>query len=245
MAQELETVAQVQQTEAVTPDTVQSSDEGQLQAKPEPHDGIQKRFDEITREKHEAKREAEALRSALEEQRQQTAMLMASMVQRQTAVPQPDPWANIDPGDRQRLEAVMAARVDPTVQQLRTELAQIRQTQAHQEFQTLAAKEDPRVAERAQKLMGEWQRAGLPGWKMTDALIYARGELMAQGASAAAVARDNQGRFAASAQHVPAAASTPPPPAPRVAQGLPADLDRRPLEEQIALLEKHLDGKSF
>lgn len=228
---------EAQQTPAETVEQPHQQDQVESQAPARSR--YQERIDELTRARHEAERQAQAQAAALAEKDAQVARLLEMVAQRAPAV-QAAPTIEVEPEVRQRVEAV----VNPQVQALEQRLAQMTAKLEHQEFQTLAAKEDPRVMQQAQKLMADWKRGGYSGWEMKDALIYARGMLGVAETAQVTQSRNERGQFAASAQNVMASQSAPPPPAPTKA-GLPADIDRRPLEEQLALYEKHLDGKIF
>lgn len=238
---------QPQQTQAETVDQVQTANEGQTpQANPGQHEGFQKRIDQLTAQRHELDREWQAKYEAQQAQMNRLLEIMAAGQQAQThGAPPADPWADVAAEDRARLERVLQAKLSPLERQLAEVTRKYEATTAVQQIQQYAQQDPPQVVQLAQQLMQAWIAQGKGGWVPEDALIYARGKLLpADAAARAAQARNERGQFVASAQHV-TSTQGPPPPAVRPAQGLPADIDRRAPEEQVALYEKHLDGKFF
>lgn len=239
MAQETDVNAQTQQSPAETVE--QANQAGQGQVAPEGQSsGVQKRIDELTAEKWEAKRRADAIQQQLADSQAQLAKAMEIMANNQQVQAVASPVDNLDPEARKAIEALVQSKVKG----YQAQVQEMSQALERQEFATKATGEHPDVVARANQLFLNWQRQGASGFKMIDALVYARGEMAGQDLSAATRARNERGQFAASASNVASAQSAPPPPAVRTS-GLPADLSQRPLDEQIALLEKHLDGKSF
>ena len=241
MGADNEVLDQTQQVAAETPEQVPVQDEGQVeQANPGQHPGFQKRINELTAEKHEARRQAEALQAQLQAREEMMARMMAQVLERGSPN-QPDPAADLAPEDRKKIDAL----VNPKVAALEKSLYQMQMRLEQQQFATQLAQEPPAVADLAQKLLGQWRSQGLQGWAMEDAIMFARGRLLGQDTAAADRARNERGQYIAGNQQVTRTQSAPPPPAPRSDQGLPADFDRRSPQEQADILEKRLEGKYF
>ncbi len=209
--------------------------------------GFQTRIDELTAKRYAAERRAEEISQQKDAQiAQLLEMVNRTAVQQQTATP--DPLADLAPEQRQLLENYKRATIDPVVKALQTELSQLKTGfQTQQAMQYVASKaaptDSPAVVQKAQELMAYWTRSGASGWIPEDALVYARGLLGTQ--APVQQPRAQNGQFMQSSQNVMSGQAAPPAPVSRVNQGLPADIEQRPLDEQIALFEKHLDGKQF
>ena len=231
--------ASAQQAPAETVEQPNQTGEGQVQ--PEVHtSGIQKRIDELTAQKYEEKRRADAIQQQLLDSQAQMARMMEMITNQQVVAPQPNPADDLDPEARRAMEALMA----PKYKALEARVAHMDQLLERQEFQARASSEHPDVVARANQLYSHWQKIGAAGFKMVDALVYAKGELAGVDQTAASRARNERGQYTASAANVMQSQSAPPPPVARTS-GLPADIDRRPLDEQLRLYEQHLDGKTF
>lgn len=148
--------------------------------------GVQKRFDEMTRQLHDAERRAaEAQNAAME------AMSLAARSQQAPVAPAPQTPtfkveipAGMDPAAAQffgQLTNQFQAALDH--QRLATEKAmaqlgaQTGQQSAHLQLQMRLASEPPAVQDMAQKLMADWQRSGKSGWAPEDAISFTRYQL--------------------------------------------------------------------
>jgi hypothetical protein len=203
----------------------------------QPNEGFQRRIDELTRARREAER--------LAEERQQQLLAVLERVASQAPVPpapvkEADPFEDLNPEDRVRLQKAFDARLAPLQRQLEETNQFIRSQQATQQVQAQAAQEPPEVVQRAQQLMQAWSAKGKTGWEPIDAVRYAKVMLMEEGKyvppAPATQPRASNGQYMSSASQVTSASPTPAP-APRK-KGLPADLENRPLEEQIKIMEE-------
>lgn len=237
---------QPEQTQAQTGEVPQVAGQEVPQANPGQHEGFQKRIDQITAQKHDALRQAEMYQQMLMEKEAQLTAALSQMGRPQHQEPLPDPLADLSPEDRRRIEAAVKTYVAPLESRLKQndEYIAFQQQQMQQfAFEQQAAKESPEVVELAKKRLDQWQRKGLKGFVMADALIYARGEL---GASApAAPARNAQGQFTAqpAPTNVTMSQTAPPPSATRAVQGPPANFEALPLEKKLEYWAKTLGDK--
>lgn len=230
--------------QTVVPDAAQAQVAAPTQPPPQESNGIQKRIDELTAEKYEARRAAEALQQQNAELTNNLARLMAQQVEARYEQARPQaPDVEIDEGTRKILDAYVAPKLgaqERTIRALQEQLAQAEYAQA-------AAKFEPLVQARAKDLMNAWSRGGQTGWTPQDALIYAQGEL------ALRTPRDEKGRFTtppaqkppevftrAPAQVAPAAPGSAV--APEYLNPTSPEYDAN---KAIAYYEKTLDGKAF
>ena len=222
MDNENDTNAQVQDTQ---PDTGNPVDQQQTPEAPKEnqHQGYQARIDELTRARHEMARQNAELTATV-------ARLAAQVAETGRQAPQGPQLPELDPEQKQVLDAYFQNHVAP----LRQELEQARMAAFAGQLYQASPGEDPRVLQRAQELLPAVLKAG---WAASDALNFARGEIYAQERGGQVQARDERGRFN-SQGHVMTASGAPPPPQQRGAAPLPPNFDSLPPDKQLEILEK-------
>lgn len=135
-------------------------------------EGVQKRIDELTFQKHEAERR-------FQESQQMNQQLLMSMTQgqiHQQAPVQQAPQVEIDPEQRKVMEAYMA----PLLAQHQRQLAQMAFQSGQAQLQAALQGQHPAVAKRTQEI---WQdavskRAHENGFTPAQALTWAKGEMV-------------------------------------------------------------------
>jgi hypothetical protein len=205
---------------------IEGQDEGGTE---EPrYKGFQARVDELTKEKHEARAEAERVRSREAELLSTIARLSERPAEMQRA---PDaPVAQLEPETQRAIEAMLR----PHIERLEKATQQASQTATLSRFEQITMNVAPAIKERAMHLLPGVLKRGLP---MEDALQFAAGELYLEGklsASAPVVQLRTPG-----GQFTPAmmtSVGTPPAVAPPAAKGLPANFDRLPFKERMKIL---------
>lgn len=207
---------------------------------PPQQNGIQARIDELTREKYEARRAAEAMQQQNAELMNNYARLLANQVEARHAPAEPE--VEIDPATKKLLDQYLGPKFQHQEQTIRALQKQLAQT----EYQQVASKFDPLVQARAADLLRDWESRGMAGWTHKDALIYAQGELGSQ------IPRDTKGRFAAPQVGKQPETLTRAPAAAPVSSGTSGTPDYvNPASEHydankaLAFYEKTLDGKVF
>lgn len=222
--------AQGEPTAAPTP--------GSQDVNPNRNEGIEKRIAELVAGQHEWQRRFEEERN----QREQAQQMLATVFQQQQAQFQqqrPDPYAGIEvePEERQKVEAVM----NPFLQRMADQQRQMEAMLARQRARSYAERvvnNDPRVADLAERFVAEWSQKGYTGWAPEDATRYALGVLTEQ----ERVKNAGQ-RPAPQNQPVappPLLTQNAPPPVPEYRARRPANFDQLPAEKQMAILEQEV-----
>lgn len=191
--------------------------------------GVQARIDELTARLRETERQAK------EKDDQLMAALQAMAVAQPVYQAPQAPPVEIDPEEKRRLDAILGPQLAALEAQNKRVEAMLSQFQ----FQQAAQSAPSEVQAEAQKLLGAWKSQGKTGWVPEDALLVAEAIVArkkGQSASGATQQRQefNQQQQAISQQPVGGA------PAPSIRRGVPADIDKRPLAEQIAILSKEI-----
>lgn len=205
------------------------------QAQPNPHDGIQKRIDELTAKAYQAQRMAEEA-SARE------AKLMELLVN-QHAQPAPAPQQpefnipdNVDPEQVRIIENI----VRRTTAQYESKQAQFEQFLSQQRLQQAAAQvNDPGIADAASRIYADWNKRSLKGWNPEDALVYAAGQKYLEAQKQSAAAQNTRQQFARVEQPLSAQAA-PAPVTTSSARPIPANIDSWPFEKQAEFWEQRL-----
>lgn len=171
---------------------------------------------------------------------EQNSMLLGTLAELATksSAPASQTQVQIDPEEAARVRAVLA----PELQRLESMNAQLLARLGQQEFQAATTGEDPRVVARAKELEGQWRAARLTGWKPTDAITYARGEVAGADQLAQRQAQASRQQFQSSnpvlqggnAQPVVAQMDT-----------VPADLGQWSIDKQVAFWEKRSGDRPF
>lgn len=148
-------------------------------------DAVQKRFDEMTAERHELVRQMNAMGENMNAVLAQNAALALRV--NAPVVTQPTIPEGIDPAVLQYLSQTMGASLKAELASVKGELQQmiggVRANQQQTEMQQALVGADPVVAKEAIRLRAEWDKAGLTGWTAKDARIYAEGQLAVQRAN--------------------------------------------------------------
>lgn len=221
-----DTNAQVQETQADPgQDTTQTQADEASQDRQQT--GFQARIDELTRERREQERMNRELTATVARLTQQMAEVQGSYAQRETT-----PAVEIDPEQKKVFDAYFG----PMMHEIRAKLDQATQVAHMGRLHQEAPGEDPRVLARAQELLPAVLKAG---WAPSDALDFARGELVRKGVlqPSATQGRDDRGRY--TGPNMITSNGQPP----NTMQGagpspLPANFDRLPPDKQIEILEK-------
>jgi hypothetical protein len=230
-----------QQVAAETPEPVSPSEVVETQATPEHGSRAQERIRELVAQR-EAERRANAEKDA-------TIARLLAMVDntapRAPAAPPVDPYEGFVDEDRQKIDRVLQAKLSPLEKKLATYEKWIEQQQAAAVIRQAAPQAHPEVQALAEKYMSTWVSKGFTGWRPEDAIVFAQGQLFAEGklTPAAPQPRAANGQYAASASHVTSTQSAPP--APPARTGKPANFDSLHPDKQLEILERELDGKVF
>lgn len=202
--------------------------------------GIQHRIDQLTARYHEAERRNAELQGRFEAQQQ---MMLQQMQQAQQPQPR-DPFEHLPEDYRdaaraaaQAAERQAAARIQQLEQRYGQQLAAM-------QLQNAIQGQPPQVAQMAQQLYANWQRAGHTGWTPQDAVIYARGQLGIP-AQQAAVPTPPPDPFGGSFTHLPQSAPPPPPARPGAPNAAPPpDIESDPVAA-AAYYEQKLGNNSW
>lgn len=154
-------------------------------------DSVQKRFDELTAQLAEARRQAQA---ALEANQQLMPIIAQANQPKAPAAPTPPSFeVAIPEGMDPQLAALLKSQADQfnkamqwQAEQFKQQLGQVQGQVAQSidqvRFQAKAATEAPEVTQLAQKLLSDWRRdPSKGGWNESDAITFAKGILAEQG----------------------------------------------------------------
>lgn len=188
--------------------------------------GVQARIDELTARLRETER------AAKEKDDQMMALLQTMAVQQPVIPAAQTPQIDIDPEEQRKLDAILG----PKFKALEQQLAGFNQFISQTQFQQAAASVPADVQAEANKLYAQWQREGKTGWVPGDAVLVAEAIVMKRKGSTAQTATQQRQEFNQQQQAV----STQTAPASNVQRGIPADIDKRPLAEQIDIYGKEL-----
>lgn len=200
-------------------------------------EGVEKRIAELVAGQHEWQRRFEEERS----QREQVQQMLATVVQQQQAQfqrQQPDPYAGveIEPEERQKVEAV----VNPYLRQMAEQQKQMEALIARQRARSYAERvvNDPKVADLAERFVAEWSQKGYTGWAPEDATRYALGVLTEQERQKNA----GQRQVTQNQQTVPPPLLTQnaPPPIADYRSRRPANFEQLSADKQMAILEQEV-----
>lgn len=230
--------AQGQQAEAETPDVEGQSNES---AGSPQNDGFQRRIDQLVGSKKQTEEQLAQERAQAQAKESEYLRVIAQLsAQVPQAIRDAEPQVEVDPEERKRIEAVFG----PRLKAMESYLAQVEAQTAVQQVRQQAQAQygDPAIADEAAKLIATWKQKGFTGWTPDDALIYAAGRKAVADQMLKAKSRDARGRFNSTADQ-PLTGNAAPPAPPSLAY--PADFERRPLADQIKIIEKRLEGKSW
>lgn len=201
-------------------DPTQSTDQNTTNPNPETNTqpavnpNVQARFDEMTAQQHELRRQLEAQALANQELMGQLAAISTKLVSsHQPSAPAvPPPPEGVDPNMVNYFAQTMGQQMAAQLTQFKQEISQmvggVRQSQEQIEFQQVASQYSPVVQQEAAKLLASWKKSGLQGWRPEDAFIYAEGQLARQARLTQAKTRPNG---TADDMTVASGGSTPPP----------------------------------
>lgn len=225
------TVPPAQAPDAAQPDVSQQS-------------GIQKRIDELTAQMRQAQEQNTQLLSTVTQQAAQLAQFM-QQGQKANEPQQPaDPFANVDWTDANSVKQAFVQSQQTVEQKFARQYQQLQAQMQQNEVLSVAAQfgvKDPAVVQYAQQAVQYWQQKGVPMNAM-DAIRYAAGQ-----AALGQLPQSQFGRPAQGAPHMPTQlpGSAPAPRGNGAPKGLPQNFDSLSLDQQEALLEKHLGDKPF
>lgn len=200
--------------------------------------GFQARISELTAHRREAERRAEEYAAKLAERDQQIAELVRSVTSRQQ--PEPEPDLNLDPEQKRILDVYMSRATKPLQQHIEQLTTQLGMQRAQSAAEQLTG--DPEIANRAAQLMVGWQKQGYTGWTPEDAVVYAAGQAALNERKKAGQARNARSAFNSEPAVIPGHSQTV---TPNPTSALPPNFDDLPVEKQLEILERRLDGKGF
>lgn len=203
-----------------------------------PTNGVQSRIDELTGTIHEQRRQLEQMGQTMQEVIAQSAAVAAKQSMTANApVAQALP-EGIDPTLVDYLSKSMTQAISEQMTRMEQKFTQafgsVRQSQEAMEFQAAAQGVEPKVIQEAQKLMTDWKRRGLSGWKPEDAILHAEAIMARQARQAQNRNRPNGvGEEGAGGQPPPTNRQLPP-------AKSDAELAGMPLDAQLEYLGKRV-----
>lgn len=197
--------------------------------------GFQARIDELTKEKHEAKAQAERER-AMREAREAELLGMITQMRPapQTATA---PIPELDPEVARAIDARFASKYEAKLAALEEKLARAEGVSHHAAFEAAIAGVPEAVAARAKELLPAVLKRGLPP---ADAVTFAFGELVRRDPASVLPQqpRTQGGQFAPGASILTQTHAPPPPVQAAATKPLPANFNSLPIAQRIKILEQ-------